>query len=255
MSLEVALDLRTAADRLGVHYQTAYRWVRDGTLAAVKVHGTYVVDEVEIDRCKASRSAPQPPPVETRVRAWEPHVARLHGALRSGDRAGASAVVGRLHAGGIPPVQLCDHLIAPAMAAIGDDWEAGRLTVAEEHRASAISEAVVAGIAGRTRGRPRGVALVAAPAGEAHSLPVAMASAVLEAEHWQVHHLGADVPHDDLVDLAERENAHVVVLSVTMPHVDAAAVTQQLKAKGIPALVGGPGRPLSELVAMTRKLR
>jgi methanogenic corrinoid protein MtbC1 len=70
-----------------------------------------------------------------------------------------------------------------------------------------------------------------------------------------VHHLGADVPHDDLVDLAERENAHVVVLSVTMPHVDAAAVTQQLKAKGIPALVGGPGRPLSELVAMTRKLR
>jgi excisionase family DNA binding protein len=35
------VDLQTAAARLGVHYQTAYRWVRDGSLPAMKRGTTY----------------------------------------------------------------------------------------------------------------------------------------------------------------------------------------------------------------------
>jgi MerR family transcriptional regulator, light-induced transcriptional regulator len=35
------IELAEAADRLGVHYQTAYRWVREGRLPAVRVRGRY----------------------------------------------------------------------------------------------------------------------------------------------------------------------------------------------------------------------
>ena len=35
------IDLQEAARRLGVHYQTAYRWVREGRLTAVRVRGRY----------------------------------------------------------------------------------------------------------------------------------------------------------------------------------------------------------------------
>jgi len=49
--------LKTAAQRLGVHYQTAYRWVRSGQLVAVKVGAGYEVSEAAIARLQAQRAA------------------------------------------------------------------------------------------------------------------------------------------------------------------------------------------------------
>ena len=39
------MNLKTAARRLGVHYQTAYRWVRSGQLVAVKVGAGYEISD------------------------------------------------------------------------------------------------------------------------------------------------------------------------------------------------------------------
>src|SRR5581483_1204592 len=68
------VDLQTAAARLGVHYQTAYRWVRDGSLPAVKRRGAYEVAERDVERFRSARAAPAPPPRHTHVRSW-PHQA------------------------------------------------------------------------------------------------------------------------------------------------------------------------------------
>jgi excisionase family DNA binding protein len=51
------VNLKTAAQRLGVHYQTAYRWVRSGQLVAVKVGAGYEVSEAAIARLQAQRAA------------------------------------------------------------------------------------------------------------------------------------------------------------------------------------------------------
>jgi excisionase family DNA binding protein len=51
------MNLKTAALRLGVHYQTAYRWVRSGQLVAVKVGAGYEVSESAVARLKAQRAA------------------------------------------------------------------------------------------------------------------------------------------------------------------------------------------------------
>ena len=48
------MNLKTAALRLGVHYQTAYRWVRSGQLVAVKVGAGYEISDA------ARRAAPGP---------------------------------------------------------------------------------------------------------------------------------------------------------------------------------------------------
>ena len=37
------MNLKTAASKLSVHYQTAYKLVRSGSLAAVKIGGTYEI--------------------------------------------------------------------------------------------------------------------------------------------------------------------------------------------------------------------
>jgi excisionase family DNA binding protein len=78
------LDLQRAADELGVHYQTAYRWVRTGKLPAELVDGRYRVALADISEMTARRSTPKapPPPSTSRLdRAAE----RMHSALVSGD--------------------------------------------------------------------------------------------------------------------------------------------------------------------------
>lgn len=52
------MNLKSAARRLGVHYQTAYKWVRSGELVAVKIGLNYEVSEAAIERFLAQRSAP-----------------------------------------------------------------------------------------------------------------------------------------------------------------------------------------------------
>jgi excisionase family DNA binding protein len=49
MADDAPLDLADAARRLGVHYQTAYRWVREGELRAVKVGKRYRVQRRDVE--------------------------------------------------------------------------------------------------------------------------------------------------------------------------------------------------------------
>jgi excisionase family DNA binding protein len=51
------VNLKSAARQLGVHYQTAYRWVRQGDLVAVKVGTTYEVSPAALEQFRARRLA------------------------------------------------------------------------------------------------------------------------------------------------------------------------------------------------------
>jgi MerR family transcriptional regulator, light-induced transcriptional regulator len=251
------VDLQTAAERLGVHYQTAYRWVRDGSLKAVKVGSVYDVDEESLDTFLEQRRTPTPPPSVAKVRDWGHQVDRLHALLTSGDELGARGLVDRLREGGIEPITLCEQLFAPTLHRIGADWAAGRVSVAEEHRASAMCERLLARIAVHPRGRPRGVCVVATPPGEEHSIPASMAAIVLRADRWQVHHLGTQVPTADLIDLVRTLEATLVVLSLTGERViePARALADEIRAATrAEVLLGAPGMQLADLVEVARSL-
>ena len=56
------MNLKQAARRLGVHYQTAYRYVRSGRLAAVRVGATYEIAEHAIEQFIAQTEAAQRSP-------------------------------------------------------------------------------------------------------------------------------------------------------------------------------------------------
>ena len=257
MWLTLWVDLQTAADRLGVHYQTAYRWVRDGSLPAVKHGAVYDIDEAELVRFQELREAPAPPPKQANVRSWHHQVERLYALLVEGHELDARQLLDRLREGMIEPLVLCEELFTPTLRQIGEAWADGQISVAVEHRASAICERLVARLAVHPRGRPRGVCLVTTPTGEQHGLPAAMAALVLRADRWQVHHLGTEVPTVDLVEMARSLSAALVVLSTTEP--DAAAGAQetadQIRAGcSSHVLVGAPGTSLRDLVSLARFL-
>ncbi|HZQ26612.1 MAG TPA: B12-binding domain-containing protein [Acidimicrobiales bacterium] len=249
------MDLRTAAEHLGVHYQTAYRWVRSGALRAVKVGTSYEVEPEEIERVKARRSLPAPPPPAARVRRWDQQATRLYDALMTGDELAARLVVDRLHVGRVSTVDICEHMVVPVLRRIGEAWETGTVDLADEHRASAICARLLARIDVHPRGRPRGVVVVTTVPGEEHVLPSVMAAMALRADRWQVHHLGTQTPYKHLLGMARQEGADLVVLSVTYGPArgEAERCARRLRHDaGIRCLVGQPGASMAELVRLAR---
>ena len=251
------MQLRDAADTLGVHYQTVYTWVRQGTLPARKTPRGYEVGESDVRALAARRAAGREPPREVRVRDWAAPADRLYTTLVAGDETQARHDLGRLTEG-VPLTDLCDRVIAPALHRIGSAWAAGELSIAAEHRATAICERLIASRAQQLRGRPRGTAVTATPPGERHALPGMMAAACLREDHWQVHHLAADLPVADVIQLAADTAADLVVLSsatagaVRLARQEAREIRKHLP--GVHVLAGRPGDTLGQLCELAKAL-
>ena len=247
------LDLQEAADALGVHYQTAYRWVRSGRLPARLVAGRYRVGRADLERMDEQRHkpiVPRPPG----GRRLHHQVERMYEALLAGDEAEARRICQRLVGDGTKVVALVETVLAPALRRIGDAWHHGDVPIWAEHRASTTVERVLAELSPNPRGRRRGVVAVAAVTGDHHSLPTTMATVALREANWHVHHLGADTPPDELLRFCTENAVDVAVLSVTNPaSAELAEETAgELRAAGIRSVVGGPGRTLDELLVAVR---
>ena len=249
------MNLQDVAARLGVHYQTVYRWVRDGSLVATK-HPTsgYEVLEDDLARFTEARTTGTAPP-RLHVRNWDHQIERLVSAFVVGDEHSAWTIVERLTEGSVSVLEVCERLLAPCMAEVGERWHRGSVSVAVEHRATAICERILARISTHPSGRPRGTAVITTPSGDLHAMPSTMAALVLREDRWRIHLLGANVPHPDVLELVEDVDADLVVISVT--NSDAGAnvdeLIQRLTDNGRRILVGRPGDTLSSLVELARE--
>ncbi len=250
---DAKIDLQTAADMLGVHYQTAYRWVRSGRLNAEMVRGRYLVSQHDLATLDESRDAPQTPPAPKAARL--DHAAeRMYEALVEGDETSATKIGRRLIDEGAPIKDLIQNVLVPPLLRIGQKWHSGKLTIWEEHRASSIVERLIGSLASNPRGRRRGTAVVVSVAGERHSLPSTMAVVALRADHWRVHHLGADLPREQIEEFCEQNDVDLAVLTVTNPAVRilANSVAEGLQLAGTPCIVGGAGQTIDELLKLAR---
>jgi excisionase family DNA binding protein len=193
------LTLQEAADTLGVHYMTAYRYVRLGLLPAVKSGGTWRVSPADVLEFRSG--GPMSPQLDGGSRRRAPWAERLEARLLAGDARGAWGVVEAALAAGAELEEIYLEVLAPAMASIGERWERGELDVSMEHRASGIAMRLIGRLGPRfvRRGRTRGAVVVGAPAGERHALPVALVSDLLRQHGWEVSDLGADVPDESFV--------------------------------------------------------
>lgn len=137
----------------------------------------------------------------------------------AGDRREATrVVVDEGLASGIEVIDLQTRVIQEAQNEIGRLWQQNRVTIAQEHMASAISQLVLATLFERaTPAKSLGKKLVLACVdGELHDLPARIVADVLDLAGFDVRYLGASVPHDDLVSLIQAERPDVIGLSVTM---------------------------------------
>jgi methanogenic corrinoid protein MtbC1 len=144
-------------------------------------------------------------------------------ALRRGDRRAAFDVVDRALDAGTDLRALYIEMVQPAMREIGRLWQENVLSVAEEHLATAITQAAMGRIFERVfewrdNRTPR---LIAACADEErHQMGLRMLCDLLEMEGWETVYLGASVPIESLVDLARTQKPDAIAISATIaPHV------------------------------------
>ncbi len=244
-----SLDLDEVATEAGVHYQTAYRWVRAGKLTADVVGGRYRIkrhDLVDFLDARSAPTRPKPPGPRRLERAAE----KMHTALSTGDELSARDLARSIIAEHTAVADLIQQVLVPPLRRIGQDWHDGKLSIWVEHRASAITERVLGEISPRPRGRRRGSVMVAAVSGDRHSLATTMAAVTLRDNNWFVHHLGADMPPEELVRFCGEHEIDVAVLTLVNPDsIELAHATgARIGATGTPVVVGGPGRTLDELL-------
>jgi MerR family transcriptional regulator, light-induced transcriptional regulator len=137
-----------------------------------------------------------------------------------------------------------ESILCPLLHTVGERWERGLLSVAEEHLVTEAVRSRLGHLLGDAGGGVRGVAVLACAPGERHELGLMMAAIVLRRDGWKVVYLGADTPFDDAFALAQRISARVLGLSLAMPE-HAAALERQLTRRphryGVSVVLGGAG--------------
>ena len=166
---------------------------------------------------------------------------RLRDALDRLDAPGANAALDRLLASFLLDTVLAE-VVLPYLRDLGDRWEQGSASVAQEHFASNLLRARLAALARgwEAGGGPR--ALLACAPGELHDLPLLIFGLALRARGWRIVYLGADTPGESLLDASrELDPALVVVSAVLRSRFRRAAPELAAVAEERPLAVAGAG--------------
>ena len=149
-------------------------------------------------------------------------LARYLDAVRRGDRRGAFAVVDDARAAGLDLRTLYLAVFQPALREIGRLWQENAITVADEHLATAITQAAMGRLYDDAFawGAEGGPTLIAACADvERHEIGLRMLCDLLELEGWRTTYLGATVPIESLAAMVRERKPDAVALSVALaPH-------------------------------------
>lgn len=238
------LTLREAADLLGVHYMTAYRYVRLGLLVARKNGRTWEVARSDLLLYQQGNVNESSRPLSRRSAPW---FERYENRLLAGDQTGAWKVLEGSMISGFSPPEVYEKVLVPALRSIGARWASGEVGIEVEHQASRIVSRQIGQMAPHftRRGRRLGTVIVAGPPGDQHGFGLAMIADVLRLAGYSVVELGPDTPIDSLERIITREQRLVgVCIGVASTDVlpEARAMIQaarRLLDRSTPLIVGG----------------
>jgi DNA-binding transcriptional MerR regulator/methylmalonyl-CoA mutase cobalamin-binding subunit len=216
--------------RVGVPVESLRAWERRyGLLAPSRTPGgfrLYGEDDVArvlamrahlnagVSAAEAARLALAEEVAVTAAPAPVADASELVAALDRFDETGAQRAFDRLLAALTLDVVLRDVLV-PYLHDLGERWEYGQATVAQEHFASNLLRGRLMALARvwDRGGGPR--ALLACAEGELHDLPLLAFGLVLREHGWRISYLGADTPVASVVEAARTLAPDAVVVSGT----------------------------------------
>ena len=236
------------AAELGVHYMTAYRYIRTGRLAARRVGTGWIVSRTSLNEFAtgALRLLPDTAAVAAEVNWRE----RLRLTLVIGDEMAAWRIIEQALAAGHSPTACYLDFIVGAINDIGDRSALPQGPKVSEYLATATASRLVARLGARFRrpGHSRGTVVFGAPLGEHHVLPISVVADLVRLNGFTCLELGADVPPAAFAGAAREAYRLIAVgIGVTMT-TGLEIVNDTIEAvhevdPQIPVVLGGQGAP------------
>jgi methanogenic corrinoid protein MtbC1 len=165
----------------------------------------------------------------------------LRQALDAFDEPAAQAVLDRLLSD-LSLAAVLRSVVLPYLTELGERWERGTASIAQEHFASNVIRGRLAGLA-RGWGNGHGPrAVLACPPGELHDLALMVFGIVLNRNGWRIDYLGMSTPVEELAQTVDARRPDLVVLAAAVPeNLDALAPQLTALAQRAPLVLAGAG--------------
>jgi methanogenic corrinoid protein MtbC1 len=178
--------------------------------------------------------------------AW-PECEAFQDALLAGDRRRAGALLDGCLAQGRSLVDAEMHVIQPALYGIGRKWQNNEVSIAQEHLATAISQALMTGGLLRSEIPPANGSKVvlACVEGNHHAVGLQMVADAFQLAGWGVQYLGGNVPTRALLQHVTAFKPNLLGLSVSFAQQLRVvrevmlSLTEALGAERPPVIIGG----------------
>jgi MerR family transcriptional regulator, light-induced transcriptional regulator len=182
-------------------------------------HGLSAAEAARAVLAEDSRAGADPGRAAVQHRA-PPAASELPGILRQAldafDEPAAQAVLDRL-VSDLSLATVLRDVVVPYLTELGERWERGTASVAQEHFASNLIRGRLAGLA-RGWGNGHGPrAVLACPPGELHDLALMIFGIMLNRNGWRIDYLGMITPVDELTQAVDARRPDLVVLAATLP--------------------------------------
>lgn len=183
-----------------------------------------------------------------------PEVQRLVRVLLAGDAPAVRSLIRTARKDGVTVEEIFVELVQPALYEIGDRWEQGRISAAQEHLASALVARILSSLDEELPSGGERVAVVTTAPTETHEFGAWMVSDVLRAAGWSVRFLGSQLPVQDILHYLRLTRPRVLAVSVTL-EIHLPSLRELIKAlradpelEDLPVLVGGQAFAAGEAV-------
>lgn len=138
--------------------------------------------------------------------------------ILAGKRKTALDIIMDAYRGGYPIPGIYMDIFQEALYEIGRLWESNRISVADEHLGTAITQYVMSNLYQHLeiKDERRGKLVITGVQGELHQVGANMVADVLEADGWDTVFLGTNVPEEDIIQSLRQHRATLFGISSTM---------------------------------------
>jgi DNA-binding transcriptional MerR regulator len=243
--------LRAWESRYGLLHPTrsegGFRLYSDDDEARVRLMRTHQAGGMSAAEAAHLALEGDSPPAMAPLVTLDDSAHELRQALERYDEVEAHALMDRLLLTLTLDTFLAD-VILPCLREIGDRWEAGELSVAQEHFAANVIRGRLLALA-RGWGQGQGLrAVLACAPGEQHDLALICFGLALRQRGWTITFLGSSTPFDTLAETAAALDPELVLVTATSGE-RLRGSTEALKAIGAGTRLALAGRGATEAFA------
>ncbi len=203
--------LRESLSRLEMFYQSRLDPAALAHVVPVLQHGQEIIRQL-LEVPAEPEGAPLP--------ADPTDLVTLVETLLAGDAPGALRIASRCEPAQEGYVSVATQLFQPALYRVGDLWQRNRITVADEHVATAASQTALAEMYDQSRPKPQNGrrAVIACVASNHHAVGARVVADAYTLNGWDVDFAGGDVSPARMLARVEDHRPDFVGLSASLPH-------------------------------------